>query len=783
MATPHTRLRGSRGGPLDLILFVTGLAVLGWALPGAAAGGWPVALGVLVAAPLVILIARFPLLLDDEDGGIEIGFESAVLVFLLCACDVRVALAIWGVSVAATQLTTASRRSARAFNIGLGILGGGIAALVLRVIGGGQTGTVREFVAVLAAAAAYFLIDYLLSIAALAIRGSTRMRIHLVRPGTWLAVACFVPFDLLGYLAALVWRSGPVWMLVLFAVPLIALLISTRAIARGRENTRRLAVLFEAAVRVQALHDADQIVDALLLDAKRLLRIPDVTVRDRGPGVEEIGARVRHGEDALWVIAPARDRARSTVGADQHALDALAVISAEAFARVRLTEEMAHYARHDLLTDLPNRAILLDRISHALPLARRRRALVALLFVDLDAFKPVNDRLGHEAGDAVLVEIAARLRASTRESDTVSRLGGDEFAILLEDVTPETAVEVADRVLAALSRGVEVAGTVVRVGGSIGIAYGDGSERADELLRNADLAMYQAKSRGKGQHVVYQPWVGAHRMERLELVEELRRAIVAREVQVVYQPVVATDTGVVVGVEALVRWRLHDRKVPTDVFIRIAEETGLVVPLGELVLETVAEDAALVRAAAGAQISLSVNVTVRQLRDPSYVDAVARAFAAMGRSGLVLEIIERQGVAEDPDILDAMGRIAASGVRFAIDDFGAGFSAISYLHDLPVSVVKVDAALARAIDTDERACALLRAVTSMAQALDLDVVVEGIERESQLAVVREEIRAPYVQGYLLHRPMARDALLDALRRAQNGGASRAGPDGELLSNR
>jgi EAL domain-containing protein (putative c-di-GMP-specific phosphodiesterase class I) len=291
--------------------------------------------------------------------------------------------------------------------------------------------------------------------------------------------------------------------------------------------------------------------------------------------------------------------------------------------------------------------------------------------------------------------------------------------------------------------------------------------------------MYEAKGRGKAQSVSYDPSIGQARLQRLELVEALRHAIDDRELDVVYQPVVATDTGRIAGVEALARWRLNGAEVPTEVFVQIAEDTGLVVPLGALVLEQVSHDAPALREAAGGPISVSVNVSARQLREPDFVRAVERAVQSMGRAGLVLEITERQGIGDDPTVVEAMQVIAAMGVRFAIDDFGVGFSSISYLYDLPAHVVKTDAALAQNIDRDERARAVLRAVTVMAKSLGLDVVVEGIERESQMVAARDEVGAPFVQGYLLHRPMSYDALLVAVRANRRRATTGPEPD-ELL---
>ena len=515
---------------------------------------------------MVVLVARFPMVLDGDDGGIEIGFDSTVLMFLLCTLDARAALAVWGLGVVVTQLTADKRPAAKVFNIGVGIVAGAVSAAALHAVRGGQTGTPRELAAMVVAAAAYFFVDYVFSAISVGIDSGTPVRGHLVQPGTWVAIACFVPFDLLGYLGAVVLRGNPWWMLSLLVVPLGTLLVATRAITRGRENARRLTVLLEAAVRVSSVHESGLVIEALLHDARRLIRLRDVDVRPTPPEAFEIGAQVRRGKDALWVVAPARDRARSTVQADQHALDALAVLCADAFARLQLTADMVHYARHDPLTDLPNRGILLDRVAHALHLARRRDVRVALLFIDLDEFKPVNDRFGHAAGDAVLVEVARRMVECTRESDTVARLGGDEFAVLLEDVTVDEVVEISDRILASLMRGAQVGGHTIPLGASIGIAYGDGTDTGEALLRQADLAMYEAKGRGKAQSVSYDPSIGAASLERLELVEELQIAIENGHLRVVYQPVVAVDSGRIAGVEALVRWtagrhRRTDRRV------------------------------------------------------------------------------------------------------------------------------------------------------------------------------------------------------------------------------
>jgi diguanylate cyclase (GGDEF)-like protein len=768
MASHRTRLRDSRSYVFDVGLCVLGIGLLGWALASGLETEWELGVAAAVGIPLVALVARYPMVLDGEGGGIEIGFDSSILMFLLCTFDAPSAIAVWGAAVILTQLISGKRPTAQVFNVGSGILAAGAAAGLFHLVRGTEVGTARELLAMVVAAFSYFLVDYVLSAVSVSVDTSTTLRSQLIQRGTLLAIAAFVPFDLLGYLAAVMLRNSPWWTLVLLVVPLLTLLLSTRAITRGREDQRRLTVLLEAAVRVQAVHVPDQIGEALLYDARRLIRLSDVALRDSAPDHDEVGAQVKRGKDPLWVVAPARDRARSTIAADEQALGALAVLGSDAFARIQLTADMVHYARHDPLTDLPNRGILLDRVTHALHRARRSQVRVALLFLDLDSFKPVNDRYGHAAGDAVLVEVARRLLECTRTSDTVARLGGDEFAVLLEDISDAEAFEIADRILVSLGQDIQVGTDGVTLGGSIGIAFGEGIESGETLLRNADLAMYEAKGRGKAQAVEYEPAMGRERMEGLQLVEGLRRAIETDALYVVYQPVVTSRTDRIVGVEALVRWRQDGVDMPTEEFIRTAEATGLVVPLGERVLDKVAKDAPALREAAGGTISMSVNVSPRQLRHPEFLGVVERTVRAMAGTGLVLEITEREGVADDPLVLESMRKITALGVRFAVDDFGVGFSSIGYLHSVPAHIVKIDASLASDIDTDDRACAVLAGIVTMAEALALDVVVEGIERPGQLEKVRNEVGAPLVQGYLLHRPMSFAAVLSVV------GANRQG---------
>jgi len=755
-------LFSTRSRWFDLGVFVVGITLFGLATANVARDGGGMSTPALVAIPLIVVIAKFPMVLDNGEGSIEVGFDSSILMFLLCTLTPHEALVIWSFGVLVTQITTDKRPQVKLFNVGIGILGGASSAGVIHLVRGGQIGTPRELLAVTLAAVAYFGCDFLLSAFSVAIESATPLRPHLVQRGTLIAIACFVPFDSLGYLGAVVSRTAPWWTLILLAVPLATLLVATRAVTRGGENARRLTVLFDSAVRAQTLSDARQVIEALTADARRLLRISKVEVRHTPPGNQEIGAQLHDGQEESWVVAPGTLRARSTMTADQRALDAMAAVSSDALARLRLTADMTHLARYDLLTDLPNRGLLLDRVRNAIQVSRGG-SHIALLFVDLDGFKPVNDRFGHAAGDAVLVDVALRLTRCVRHRDTVARLGGDEFAVLFDDVHPADVSAACDRILCLLAEGADVAGHHLPLGASIGVAYGDGHETAEGMLRNADLAMYEAKSRGKNQYVEYQEAIGRSRLQRLELVESLRASVAAEDITLVYQPVVAASTGRIHGVEALARWRSNGLDVSPDVFIRVAEETGLIVALGDLVLERAAHDAAAMCEAAGGDLNVSVNVSAKQLREPDFVTKIERALDTMGAAGLVLEITERDGIGSDQESLSAMQALADRGVHFAIDDFGVGFSSISYLQDMPVRIIKTDASFTANIDRDERACALLSSITMMGQALGLDVVVEGIERASQLEHVRDHVGAPYAQGFLMHRPMILDRVLGVMR--------------------
>jgi diguanylate cyclase (GGDEF)-like protein/PAS domain S-box-containing protein len=440
--------------------------------------------------------------------------------------------------------------------------------------------------------------------------------------------------------------------------------------------------------------------------------------------------------------------------------------------RRRLEDELAHQAFHDPLTDLPNQALFRDRVNHALERVVCKGGALAVLFVDLDNFKNVNDSLGHGAGDELLVAVASRVRGCLRAADTAARLGGDEFAILLEDTTPSDALDVAERVIAVLSRPFVLGGREVFASASIGVAFNDGDVRGDQLLRNADLAMYTAKSRGKGRTEVFEPRMHAAAVERLEVEADLRRAIERGQLRLAYQPIVDLASGGVVSVEALVRWA-HPTKglLPPSSFVILAEETGLIHEIGREVLRTACTQARAwqLDPATPQRLTVSVNLSPRQVLHEGLVDDVATALSASGLdpAALVLEMTEGAMVQDVEATVRVLKALKAMGVRLAVDDFGTGYSSLSYLQRFPIDVLKIDRSFVTRVDCGPEESALARAIVKLAQTLQLTSLAEGVETEAQARWLREA-GCELAQGYLFGAPMEATLLTSALRREEAG---------------
>jgi diguanylate cyclase (GGDEF)-like protein len=438
--------------------------------------------------------------------------------------------------------------------------------------------------------------------------------------------------------------------------------------------------------------------------------------------------------------------------------------------RTNLEEELKHQAFHDALSGLANRGLFQDRLEHALARAARSKTSLAVLFLDLDDFKLINDSLGHTAGDALLVAVAGRLSASLRSGDTAARFGGDEFAVLVEETTgPEEACQAAERLIAALCAPLVIEDHQIQVRASVGIALSQaGHEDPTELMQAADVAMYAAKARGKGRYEVYQPDLQAAIVRRLDRTADLQRAIEGREFVVHYQPIVSLDGGNTVGLEALVRWRHPENGLllPEE-FIALAEETGLIVPLDRWVLR---EACVQTREwqfchSDARRLWVSVNMSARHFQDEGLVEDVATALreSDLDPQFLVLEITEGVFVQEAESVIQRMLELKALGVRFAIDDFGTGYSSLSYLRRFPIDILKLDKSFVDDVAVSVEDGALAETIVQLGKNLHLQTVAEGIEHAPQLEVLRA-LGCQLGQGFYFTKGLQASEMNDLLFR-------------------
>jgi diguanylate cyclase (GGDEF)-like protein len=425
-------------------------------------------------------------------------------------------------------------------------------------------------------------------------------------------------------------------------------------------------------------------------------------------------------------------------------------------------EQIRHQALHDALTGLPNRALILDRTEQLLGRARRDRTPVAALFLDLDGFKEINDTLGHAAGDQLLRAVASRLSTTIRESDTLARLGGDEFVVLVDGLTIDTPELVAERLLEVLRPPFVLEGrehTPLTVTASIGIATATERASAGDLLRDADVALYQAKAAGKNRSVVFAPAMQTAVRDRLELEMDLRTAVEGHQFRLAYQPIFDLEDRTVTGVEALLRWEHPTRgTIQPDGFVPLLEDTGLIVQVGRWVLEEACRQAARWHRM-GHHLDMSVNVSARQLESDHLVDDVrtALALADLPATALVVEITET-AIMRDTEAtvarLDALKRL---GVRLAIDDFGTGYSSLAYLRQFPVDSLKIDRSFISGLADSPDAGALVHTLVDLGKALGLTTLAEGIEDDEQYARLRSE-SCDRGQGFLVSKPLTPDDL-------------------------
>ncbi|WP_250658497.1 EAL domain-containing protein [Alkalimarinus coralli] len=425
--------------------------------------------------------------------------------------------------------------------------------------------------------------------------------------------------------------------------------------------------------------------------------------------------------------------------------------------RKRYEQQLLRQANYDILTGLPNRMLALDRLKLALAQARRDEQLVGLMFLDLDNFKHINDTMGHDNGDSLLIEASRRISSCLRGTSTVARLGGDEFLVILPSLSePSSAEQVAERILQTFSPPFMLANQEVFVSTSIGIAiYPSDSDNSTTLLQHADAAMYQAKDKGKSAYQRFSPEMNQDSHERLQIESRLRRALELEELELYYQPIVEASTGKLIGAEALIRWNNPVMGlISPDKFIPLAEETGLIIPIGEWVLKTACNDIKSWQEKTGLELTVAVNVSPRQFRDGGFTSTIDKILSESQLSAeyLELEITERLILDNSIETSGIFKHLDDKGIKLSIDDFGTGYSALGYLKSYPFDTLKIDKSFVQDVIESSEDAALVTAIITMAHSLSLKVIAEGVEEAPQLEFLNQH-NCDFAQGYYFNRPV------------------------------
>ncbi|MGH9276515.1 MAG: putative bifunctional diguanylate cyclase/phosphodiesterase, partial [Acidimicrobiales bacterium] len=571
----------------------------------------------------------------------------------------------------------------------------------------------------------------------------------------------------LGLLAAIGATAHP-WALLLAAIPMATLNVILHEHARAHRQMQRAQGLLTVANQVHAAVALGNLERVVVASTKSVLHCREVRFDTDLPRVAEIGAWVPDDEAIRWLIAGQPIGFERLGDSERELLEVIAGITAVAMQNARLLEEIRHRAIHDALTDLPNKVLFVDRLEHALASNARLGKRMAVIFLDLDQFKVINDSLGHETGDQVLLGVAMRLKAALRQEDTAARLGGDEFAVLCENVeNVENGLMIAERVRVAASGPSVANGVELEVSASVGVVLvePDCMMTAEALLQAADTAMYRAKERGRDRVEMFDDGLRNKAFLRLETETTLRRAIDDGRLRVFYQPIVEVTSGRVVEVEALLRVETPNGSMlsPAD-FIEVAEESGLIATIGVHVLDEACRQAVrwLDHFGAVAPRRVAVNLSARQLSRAPVRETVEAALAATGcrPDMLSLELTETVLMEADQQARDGLDELRAIGVALGLDDFGTGYSSLAYLKRVPVNFLKIDRDFVAGLGRNPEDDTIVGAMIDLARALRLATVAEGVETVDQAARLRV-LGCDRLQGYLFARPM-RAAELEAI---------------------
>jgi len=699
------------------------------------------------------IIQVIPVRVVHAGEGEELTLEEAFIVPMALLLSPFEVVLILGLTSGLGQILKRATPRKGVFNVGHTMVAAALGVSVFRLLEGSGGGFGRAVVAAVVGGFAYAVASWVLVAGIISTSQRVPFRATLVegallRIGTWAGALSF------GVLILLTVTRYP-WSPVLSLGPILALQLGYVGAVEQRRERRRIEGLYRVAADLRSGTDEDDILRRLVPAAQELLEAQVARLCDfpiHAPGV--LHAEVRPGVVLQLARGPGR---RPWTARDQQLANAVAEGAGIALEKARLFHEVKHQALYDSLTGLPNQVLFQDRVGHALARAERSGDRLAVLFLDLDHFKRVNDTLGHYVGNILLQKVSERISGVIRSGDTLARMSGDEFTLLMPVVgSIDDACAVSEKITAAMRQPFTLAGRRLFCSASIGVAvYPDHATQVSGLLQKSDLAMYQAKAQSRGAFRVYTPSMGAETRARVELEADLRHALDGDQLRVVYQPQMDLSTSRIVGVEALVRWQHPTRGLlGPDRFIPLAEDTGLVEQVDRWVLRSICEQAKRWERNGIPPLRIAVNLSGAEL---STRGLAARILATIEEGGLPasqleIEVTESVAVQEESDPRSLLEELRRNGIRLAIDDFGTGYSTLARLSTFPVDTLKIDKSFIDAIGTGSEDAPLVVAIIAMAHSLNLSVVAEGVERVEQLRFLRER-GCDRAQGFLLGRPV------------------------------